>query len=70
MNKSINTHESYRLLIEGELLSLVREAIALEAAYINSEEYSDHRQCLENKLYDLYQEIGWSVVYDLNQLPF
>ena len=70
MSKVINTVEEYRLLIEGDLLELIRQAIELEKKYLNSEEYSNRRQNLENQLYDIYQEIGWSVVYDMKELPF
>lgn len=66
----ISNAEEYRLLIEGDLLGLIREAMALEREYIDSEEYSDRRETLQERLYDLYQEIGWSVVYGLKDLPF
>ena len=66
----VSSVEEYRLLIEGDLLALIQQAIELEKDYRNSEEYSEHRQALENRLYDLYQEVGWSVVYELNGLPF
>ena len=67
---TVSTVEEYRLLIEGDLLLLIREAIELEREHVNSEEYSHRRVNLESRLYDLYQEIGWSVVYDLKDLPF
>ena len=70
MSKVINTVEEYRLLIEGDLLELIRQAIELEKKHLNSKEYSNRRQNLENQLYDIYQEIGWSVVYDMKELPF
>ena len=66
----VNTVEQYRLLIDGDLLDLVRQCIALQQAVLDSEEYSDKRDALENKLYDLYEEVGWSVVYEMNELPF
>ena len=70
MSKSISSAEEYRVLIEGDLLKLVRQAVLLEQEYGDSEEYSSRRQALENQLYDLYQEIGWSVVYDVRECPF
>jgi len=71
MSKSvINSAEEYRLLIDHDLLGLIREAIALEKSYINSKAYSNKRCELENRLCDLYQEIGWSVVYDMKECPF
>ena len=71
MSKSvISSVEEYRLLIEGDLLALIRQAIELEQAPIDSEEYSHRREALQAQLYDLYQEIGWSVVYDMKDLPF
>ena len=66
----ISTVEEYRLLIDSDLLELIQKAIELEKEYINSEEYSVHRQNLEDRLYDLYQEVGWSVVYEFKDLPF
>ena len=66
----VNSAEEYRLVIEDDLLALIREAIALQEAYRDSEEYSRRRAKLEDRLYDLYQEIGWSVVYDIKSLPF
>lgn len=68
--QAISTVEAYRLLIEGDLLALIRQAIDLEREQLDSEEYSDRRQNIQNQLYDLYQEIGWSVVYDMRELPF
>ena len=66
----ISSVEEYRLLIEGDLLELIRQAIALEQAARDSEQYSERRADLEHQLYDLYEEIGWSVVYDLKECPF
>ena len=66
----VNSAEEYRLVIEDDLLALIREAIALQEDYRDSEEYSRRRAKLEDRLYDLYQEIGWSVVYDIKSLPF
>ena len=71
MSKSVISNvEEYRLLIEGDLLALIRQAIDLDKEYGNSEEYSHRREELEEQLYNLYQEIGWSVVYDMKELPF
>ncbi len=70
MNKTVSSVEEYRLLIDGELLDLIRQALDLETEKNDSEAYSNRRQDLENQLYDLYQEIGWSVVYDMRELPF
>ena len=71
MSKSVvSTVEEYRLLIEGDLLDLIRQAIELEQQCRESAEYSDKRCELEHRLYDLYQEVGWSVVYELKALPF
>lgn len=71
MNKSvINSAESYRLLIEGELLRLIREVIELEIQHEKTKAYRKRRDRLENKLYDLYEQVGWSVVYQLKQSPF
>ena len=71
MSKSVvSSVEDYRLLIDGDLLDLIRQAMDLDREYIDSEEYSDRRQNLENQLYDLYQDIGWAVVYNFKNLPF
>ena len=71
MSKSVvSSVEEYRLLIEGDLLKLIHQAIELEREHIDSEEYSRRREALQAQLYDLYQEIGWTVVYDLRELPF
>ena len=67
MNHIINNANQYQLFIDHELRGLIESALALEQAHINSEEYSDQRAGLENQLYDLYQEIGWSVVYEIKQ---
>ena len=66
----VNSAGEYRLVIEDDLLALIREAIALQEDYRDSEEYSHRRAKLEDRLYDLYQEIGWSVVYDIKSLSF
>ena len=36
--------EEYRLLIEGDLLDLIRQAITLQRDYNDSEEYSQQRE--------------------------
>ena len=68
--KTIHTAKQYQLVIEGELLDLFREALELEQAVCDSEPFSNRRANLEEKLYHLYEDIGWSVVYDFNTLPF
>ena len=70
MSHTVQTVEQYQLLIEEDLLDLVQQAIALESSVHQEEDYSDKKCALENKLYDLYQEIGWSVVYKIKELPF
>ena len=71
MNKPIiNSAERYKLFIEDDLLDLIQQAIALENTLQQAEDYSEQKATLENRLYDLYEDIGWSVVYDLRQLPF
>ena len=70
MSKVISSVEEYRLVIEGDLLALIRQAIELEKKQLNSKEYSKRQAKLVDQLYDIYQEIGWSVVYDMKELPF
>ncbi len=67
---TINSSEAYHFLIDTDLLNLVKAAIELEAACLDEARYSEKRKALENRLYDLYQEIGWSVVYDIQGIPF
>jgi len=70
MSHTIHTVERYHLLIEGDLLKLVRQAMALEKGLIKAKDYQAKKVEIENKLYDLYQEIGWSVTYQMDELPF
>ena len=67
MNHIINNANQYQLFIDHDLRRLIESALTLEQAHTQSEEYSDQRAALENELYDLYQEIGWSVVYEIKQ---
>ena len=67
MNHIINNANQYQLFIDHDLRHLIESALTLEQAHTQSEEYSDQRAALENELYDLYQEIGWSVVYEIKQ---
>jgi len=77
MNTSKNTSEntskkdaSYRLVVDGYLLELIHEATGLEDEYVHSEQYSDHRQDVEEQLNHLYEQIGFLVVYDIKGVPF
>ena len=70
MSHTIQTIERYRLMIEGDLLNLVKQAMDLENSALKAKNYSRKKAQIENELYDLYQEIGWSVVYDIKELPF
>jgi hypothetical protein len=68
MSHTTQTHATYCLSINDDLQVLIEEAIALEQQVKDAKEYSEKRQDLENRLYDLYQDIGWSVVYDMKGL--
>lgn len=70
MSHTIQTSEHYQLMIKGDLLNLVKQAMDLERSALKAENYSRKKEKIENELYDLYQEIGWSVVYDMKELPF
>ena len=70
MSNTIQTVERYRIVIEEDLLALVKQAIELEQRYKQAKDYSDKKQELEDQLYDLYSDIGWAVVYDIKELPF
>ena len=61
---------SYQLFLDEDLKALIDRAIAVEQEHLHSEEYSARRQELEHQLYDLYGEVGWSVVYEFKESPF
>ena len=75
-HRIICSARGYRVLVEEELLDLIREAVALDAscysegACYRSRESRLKRYEEQERLSDVYREIGRLVVEAMKELPF
>ena len=61
---------TYHLTVDGDLLRDIEEALRLQVKQKAVECHSDEWQRLQAILENIYHDIGWAVVYDINDLPF
>ncbi len=63
-------HESYTIKIEGELLELIQESVALWKRIEVLEPHYTEWYDLQEKRHEILKEIGWQMETMFERMPF
>ncbi len=65
-----NTTKQLTITLDQDLEWNIQRAMALEEEQKQYDGHDDKWQIIQDELNEVYYEIGFSIVYDIKQLPF